>query len=91
MRAGGEAEQRRPRAAGIAAPGLSDISTTPAVAIRIASAIGQRHLVAEEDQAEQRDLHRLGLDVGDGHDERALAHGGEHQRGGGDLRHRADR
>ena len=41
-------------------------------------------------QAEQRDLHRLGLDVGIDHHERAVVHGGEHQRGGGDLRQRAD-
>ena len=42
--------------------------------------------VAEEDQAEDGNLNRLGLGVGDGDDERTLTHGGEHQRGGGDLR-----
>ncbi len=55
-------------------PGLVDMMTTPAVATRIAIIIGQRHHIAEEDQAEDRDLDRLGLDIGDGDDERALAH-----------------
>jgi hypothetical protein len=49
-----------------------------------------RDLVAEKNEAEQGDLHRLGLDVGDGDDEGALVHGGEHERGGEDLRQRAD-
>jgi hypothetical protein len=39
----------------------------------------------QEDQAEQRRLNGLGLDVGDGDDERAVAHRGEHQRGRDDL------
>ena len=42
--------------------------------------------IAEEDQAEQRRLDRLGLDVGDGDHERAVVHGREHRRGGDDLR-----
>ncbi len=46
----------------------------------------QRHHVAEKNQAEDRDLDRLGLDIGDGDDERALAHRREHQRGRRDLR-----
>ena len=46
----------------------------------------QGHRIAEEDQAEDRDLDRLGLQISDGDDERALAHGDEHQRGRGDLR-----
>ena len=44
-----------------------------------------RHLVAQERQAEHGDLHRLGLGLGGGDDERALLHGGEQQSGGGDL------
>ena len=47
------------------------------------------HDIAEKNEPEHRDLDRFGLDVGDGDDERALAHGGKHQRGGGDLRKRA--
>jgi hypothetical protein len=46
----------------------------------------RRDPVAQKDQAEECDLHRLGLDIGVGDDERALAHGGKHERGGGDLR-----
>ena len=49
-----------------------------------------RQHVAEKNQAEYCDLDRLGLDVGDGDDERAFAHGDEHQRGGGDLREGAE-
>ena len=35
--------------------------------------------IAEEDRAEDRHLDRLGLDVGNDDDERALAHRGEHR------------
>ena len=42
---------------------------------------GQRQLVAEEDEPEQGDLYRLGLEIGDGDDEGALAHRGEHEPG----------
>ena len=49
-----------------------------------------RHDVAEENEAEQRRLHRLGLDVGIDHHERAIVHGGKHQGGGGHLRQRAE-
>ncbi len=45
----------------------------------------RRHGVSKKDRAEQRDLHRLGLDVGIDHYERAVVHGGEHQRRGGNL------
>jgi hypothetical protein len=48
--------------------------TTPAVATTIATIIGSC------------DLDRLGLDIGDGDNEGALAHRREHQRGGSDLR-----
>jgi hypothetical protein len=69
---------------------LSDITTTPAVAIRMAAALaGGRDVITEEYQAEQRHLDGLGLDIGDGDDERALPHGGQHQRGRGDLHERA--
>jgi hypothetical protein len=54
---------------------------------------GERHrrrdVVAEEHEPEQRHLDRLGLDVGDRHHERALAHRGQHQGGGRDLQERA--
>ena len=49
----------------------------------------RRDLVAEEDQAEQRHLHRLGLDEGVGHHEGTLAHHRQHSGGGGDLHQRA--
>ncbi len=42
--------------------------------------------IAEKDQAEDRNLDRFGLDIGDGDHEGALAHRRQHQRGGRDLR-----
>ena len=71
------------------APGLSEITMTPAVAIRIAAPDSSADFVAEEDQAEQRDLHRLGLDIGVSDHERALAHHRQHGRGGANLGQRA--
>jgi hypothetical protein len=50
----------------------------------------RRDVVAEENQTEQRDLHRLGLDIGVGDDERALAHHRQHSGGGADLGQRAE-
>ena len=47
--------------------------------------LAEADLVAQKCQAEHGHLHRLGLDVGGGNDERALLHGGEHESGRGDL------
>ena len=71
-------------------PGLSEMTTTPAVAMIIAAAAQMLDAVAEKDQAEQRHLHRLGLDIGVSDDEGALAHHRQHGRGGADLRQRAE-
>ena len=63
-----------------------DTMSTPAVAIRMASRLSRRHLVAEKRQAENRDLHGLGLGIGGRDDEGARLHGGEQQGRGCDLR-----
>jgi hypothetical protein len=47
--------------------------------------LARRHLVAEERQAEDRDLHRLGLGIGGRDYEGARLHGGEQQGRSGDL------
>jgi hypothetical protein len=44
------------------------------------------HGIAEQNEPEQRDLHRLGLDIRDADHERALVHRRQHQGGGGHLR-----
>jgi hypothetical protein len=46
--------------------------------------------IAEKHEPEDGHLDRLSLDVGDGNDKRALAHGGEHESRGRDLRTRAE-
>ncbi len=87
-------EHRRPRRGPTASvcmpptmpPGLVDMITTPAVATTIAIIIGQSLLSPRKIKPEDRDLDRLGLHIGDGDDERALAHGDEHQRRRRDLR-----
>ena len=61
---------------------------TPAVAITMPRRRRASEL-AEEDDGEERDLHRLRLRVGNGDDERALTHRREHQRGRRDLAERA--
>ena len=70
-------------------PGLSAMTTTPAVAIRIAAAMAGVTASPRKTRPNSASLHRLGLDVGVDHDEGAVVHGGEHQRGGDDLRQRA--
>ena len=67
-----------------------DTSSTPTVAMAMAAATPQRHAVAQEQQAEHRHLHGLGLGVGGDDHERAVAHGGQQQGGGADLRQRGD-
>ena len=49
-----------------------------------------RDPVAEQDQAEHRDLQQLGLGVGDPEREIALLHAAQEQRGGRDLAQRGD-
>ena len=61
--------------------------TTPAVAIKMASAHG-RHAIAEERRAKDCHLHRLGLGVGGRDHERAVLHCRKHQGGRGKLRQR---
>ena len=61
-----------------------EMMSTPAVAIRMASAQPERDVIAQEDQAEDGDLHGLGLDVGGGDDEGALLHDCQQQGGGGE-------
>ena len=78
--AAGRAEQRRPRTRPPRlGAGLERIATTRrAVATRMASAsTGDR--IAEQDEPEQRDLNRLGLDIRDGDHERASPMAGEHE------------
>jgi hypothetical protein len=48
----------------------------------------RRDFVAKKNEPKQRNLHRLGLDIGVRDDERSFAHRSEHQRGGGDLSER---
>ena len=50
-------------------PGLYDMTRTPAVAITIAIIIGRLTASPRKISAEDRDLDRLGLDVGDDDDE----------------------
>ena len=68
----------------------SETRITPAVATRIAATESSRDPVAEQDQAEHRDLHQLGLGVGDPEREIALLHAAQQQRGGRDLAQRGD-
>ena len=49
-----------------------------------------RDPVAEQDEAEHRDLQQLGLGIGDPEREIALLHNAQEQRGGRDLAQRGD-
>ena len=62
-----------------------DTRSTPMVAIAMAAARLQRDAVAEEQEAEDGNLHGLRLGVGGDHHEGAVAHGGKQQRGRADL------
>ena len=50
----------------------------------------QRQMIAEKDEAEDRGLDRLGLEIRRGHDEGAIVHRKQHQTGGDDLTERAE-
>ena len=51
--------------------------------------LASRQVIAEEDEAEDRGLDRLGLEVGGRHHEGAVVHRQQHQAGGDDLAERA--
>lgn len=68
-------------------PDLSAVMTTPIVAMTIASTFS-RQVVAEEDEAEDRGLDRLGLQIRRRHHEGTVVHREQHQAGGDDLAER---
>ena len=68
-----------------------DMISTPAVAMHDGQRQARRQPITQEGEAENGNLNRLGLGVGGGDHEGTLAHGGEQQGGGTDLRQRCSR
>ena len=66
------------------------MSITPTVAIKMAAPIERGQGIPEKHETEHGDLHRLRLDVGDRHHERAFVHCAQHECSGEDLGQRAE-
>ena len=87
--AAAEPDKRRPRGTGIAGAWLERDHDHPGGRNQDRRSGQQRDFVAEKNEPKQRNLHRLGLDIGVRDDERSFAHRSEHQRGGRDLSERS--